>query len=76
MGNKSARSLLVQSSMQFIRRCEPGVELHAWALRVAQRSGYNRARVALARKLAILMLAMWKNDAPYLPRMVEVSSTP
>lgn len=46
----------------------------AWALRVAERSGYLRARVALARKLAIVMLVMWKTDADDCPRMVEAKS--
>ena len=33
--------------------------LKAWALKVRQRRGYKRAKVALARKLAVVMHAMW-----------------
>jgi len=33
--------------------------LKAWALRVAGRAGMKKARVALARKLAVILHRMW-----------------
>jgi transposase len=70
MGNRTLRSLLVQSSVSFMKCSNPGTTLHAWALSVEQRRGRARARVALARKLATIMLAMWKSGEPYQPKLV------
>jgi transposase len=68
MGNRTARSLLVQSSVHFMRFSTRNSQLHAWALQVEQRRGRGRARVALARKLATIMLSMWKSGASFQPR--------
>lgn len=37
--------------------------LKAWGVRLAQRRGAKRAKVALARKLAGVLHRMWVNDA-------------
>ena len=71
MGHKATRSLLVQASAQFMRRSGEDLELHAWASRIEGRRGRGRSRVALARKLAIVMLAMWKNGANFQPKLVQ-----
>lgn len=73
MGNRTMRSLLVQASLGFMKCGNPDTQLHDWALRLEQRRGRGRARVALARKLATIMLAMWKSGQPYQPRPVENS---
>ena len=39
--------------------------LKAWAVRLAQRSGGTKARVALARKLAVVMHAIWRSGEPF-----------
>jgi len=65
MGNRAMRTLLVNASVQFMKRSAPEDELRKWATGVEQRSGRGQARVALARKLAVVMLAMWKRRAPY-----------
>ena len=65
MGNRAMRTLLVNASVQFMKHSAPEDELRKWAIRVQQRSGRGQARVALARKLAVVMLAMWKRGAPY-----------
>lgn len=67
MGNASTRSLLVGASTHFMRWGDPGTQLHAWGRQVEQRRGRGRARVALARKLATIMLAMWKTGDSYRP---------
>jgi transposase len=33
--------------------------LKAWGMRIAKRAGMNKARVAVARKLAVIMHQMW-----------------
>jgi transposase len=71
MGNKSTRQLLVQAAMYFLRLSKTDCALRQWALGIAGRSGRRRARVALARKLAVIMLAMWKSGASYEPRRLR-----
>jgi transposase len=66
MGNTAMRTLLVQSSIGFMRWSSPGSELRDWATAIERRRGRGRAGVALARKLAVLMLSMWKNDQVYV----------
>jgi transposase len=61
MGNKAVRSLLVQSSTSFMMWSGSNSALRAWALRIEARRGRGPSRVALARKLATIMLAMWKS---------------
>ena len=68
MGHRATRTLLVQASIQFMRRSRADIELHAWVSRIEQRRGRGRARVALARKLAIIMLSIWKSGQDYQPR--------
>jgi transposase len=42
-------------------------ELKSWAMRIARRAGTNKAKVALARKLAVLMLRMLKDNMTFNP---------
>ena len=42
-------------------------ELKSWAMRIARRAGINKAKVALARKLAVVMLRMLKDNVPFNP---------
>lgn len=65
MGSAAMRSLLVQASITFMRSSGADSDLGAWASAIAARRGRGRARVALARKLAILMLSMWKTGQAY-----------
>lgn len=65
MGHKAARTLLVSSSTAFMRSADPESSLRHWVGLVEQRRGRHKARIALARKLSIMMLAMWKNGSSY-----------
>lgn len=71
MGSAPTRTLLVGASTRFMKCSDTGTQLHAWALQVEQRRGRGRARVALARKLAIIMLSMWKSSQSYQPKLLE-----
>lgn len=65
MGNRHVRSLLVRSAMSFLRWGDPDCALHHWARSIEQRRGRGRAKVALARKLAMIMLSMWKSGESF-----------
>lgn len=67
MGNCAVRCCLVQSSMSFLRWGDPNSRLGLWARKVEERRGRRKATIALARKLATVMLAIWKNGDSYKP---------
>ena len=39
--------------------------LKAWGLRLAKKVGFKKARVAVARKLAVILHAMWKTNTAF-----------
>jgi transposase len=70
MGNTYLRSLLVQSAQYILGRFGPDSELRRWGLKLAAsggKRGKKRALVAVARKLAVLLLSMWRNRKNFVP---------
>jgi transposase len=67
MGNKSVRSLLVHAAGLHLRYCRPDSAVREWTLRLEKRRGRLPSRVALARKLAVIMLAIWKSGGHFDP---------
>jgi transposase len=61
-----ARSVLVRAKT-LAKSGKPLNRLQRWALRVEQRTGYNKATVAVANKMARMCWAVWKNRAPFDP---------
>jgi len=66
-GNKLTRSHLTLAASSILSRCRP-CYLKEWGQSIASRAGPGKARVALARKLAVTMLAIWKNGDRYDPK--------
>ena len=67
-GDRYLRMLLIHGARAVLwrarsRKC-PG-RLRAWALTLEQTRGHNKATVALANKLARIIWAVWRNDAPF-----------
>lgn len=58
-GDKLLRSLLFEAANALLTRTRRTCALKRWGLRIAKRRGINRARVAVARKLAIILHRMW-----------------
>jgi transposase len=52
-------------------RTRPDDPIVQWAQRVADRRGKLKANVALSRKLAAVMFAMWRDHRPYNPKHLE-----
>lgn len=67
-GNKMTRTHLVMGATALLCRASRTDRLRAWALDLKDRVGMRKARVALARKLACVMLSVWKNGRPYEPQ--------
>jgi transposase len=68
-GPKYLRALLVQSAWSMMR-ARPNDPATLWARAIAERHGKYGSRiavVALARKMASVLYAMWKKSSPYDP---------
>ena len=46
-------------------RVKKASELKDWALAIAKRSGIGKARVALARKLSVILHSVWRSGKPF-----------
>jgi len=65
-GNPRLRSLLVEAAWRILRTTQPGAAgLRAWAEQIAARRGRSVAAVALARRLAGILYAMWRDGRDY-----------
>jgi transposase len=63
-GAKRLRACLVQAAWA-ARRCKQAPPIVRWSLEVEKRRGKNVAVVALARKLAGVLFAMWRDGTRY-----------
>lgn len=69
-GNQHVRQLLVQNAQYILGHYGPDCDLRRYGLRLAARGGKaakRKAVVAVARKLSVLMLVLWKNQSDYVP---------
>jgi transposase len=74
-GGSRARTLLVEAAGALLRwRTEKNKALYDWAMRIAARRGRARACVALARKLAGILFAMWRNETEVDPQSLRHSA--
>jgi transposase len=72
-GNSYVRALLVQASWVIVRQPGRTDPLQRWALAVGERRGKRIAVVALARRLAGVLWAMWRDDTVYDPQLAARS---
>jgi transposase len=67
-GDVQTRALLVEAAWRILRSPNPRAQpLRQWAERIQARRGKRIAIVALARKLAGLLYAMWRDERDYEP---------
>lgn len=64
-GDGAMRGLLFEAASCVIRQVKRFSPLKSWAVRLAGRRGFRKAAVATARKIAVLMLTLWKNETDY-----------
>ena len=64
-GDASARTALYEAATTLLGRVVKWSALKSWGLRVAKRSGMKKARVAVARKLAVILHSMWRTQSPF-----------
>lgn len=65
VGDKMVRSMLYEAAQTMLTRSIRFSTLKHWALSVARRRGMKRAKVALARKLAVVLHRMWTDGSEF-----------
>ena len=65
VGDAMARSMLFEAANAMLTRATRFSALKAWAVRVASRHGMTKAKVALARKLAVVLHRMWVDGTEF-----------
>jgi transposase len=66
IGDASVREALYQAAHVMLTKPVKGCsQLKGWAMRIARRAGTSKAKVALARKLAVILHRMLANGTPF-----------
>jgi transposase len=64
-GDALARTLMYEAAVVILTRVKRGSRLKEWALAIARRSGSGKARVALARKLTVILHSIWRSGEQF-----------
>lgn len=64
-GDAMMRSLLFEAANALLTRTRKSFALKRWGLGIAARRGMNRARVAVARRLAVILHRMWVDGTDF-----------
>jgi transposase len=64
-GDAEARALLYEAAHVILTKPIKGGALKSWAMRLARRAGPAKAKVALARRLAVILHRMWVDATPF-----------
>jgi transposase len=68
IGDAAVRQALYQAAHVMLTKPLKGCSaLKSWAMRIARRAGMRKAKVALARKLAVILHRMLADDKPFNP---------
>jgi len=65
VGGAGARTMLYEAANVILTKPVKGSALKSWATRLAARAGMRKAKVALARKLAVVLHRMLADDTPF-----------
>ena len=64
-GDELARTALYEAAHSLLIRSTKWSALRAWGMNIAKRRGMARARVAVARKLAVILHRMWADGSEF-----------
>jgi transposase len=65
IGDASVRTALYEAAHVMLVRAVKGSGLKSWAMKLARRAGMKKAKVALARKLAVVLHRMWVDGTTF-----------
>ena len=64
-GDELARTALYEAAHCLLMRSRKWSSLRAWGMQIAKHRGMARARVAVARKLAVILHRMWRDETSF-----------
>jgi transposase len=64
-GDGMVRAALYNAAHIVLTRAGKWSSLKAWGLKLAKRAGMEKAKVAVARKLAVILHRMWRDDSDF-----------
>jgi transposase len=64
LGNGMTRQHLVQAATVLLTRSSWST-LKVWGMKIAKKRGFNKVRIAVARKLAVILHRMWINGEDF-----------
>ena len=75
-GDRSVRCALFEAANVILTRPLQGcTELKSWAMKIGKRAGMTKAKVALARKLAVILHRMLVNRTPFKSAAADAAKT-
>ena len=75
-GDAMLRSYLYEAANVLLTRVAKWSTLKAWGIRLAKRSGLRKAKVAVARKLAVILHRMWIEGTEFKWSSKEAANQP
>jgi transposase len=75
-GDRMLRSYLYEAANVLLTRVARWSALKAWGVRLAKRSGLRKAKVAVARKLAVILHRMWIDGTEFRWSSKEAANQP
>ena len=65
-GDRMVRSYLFEAAGVLLTRVSQNCRLKTWGLRLVKRIGFKKAKVAVARKLAVILHRMWRDETDFI----------
>jgi transposase len=72
-GDGQLRALLYEAAAVLLTRVRKESALRQWGLKLWKRLGFKRAATALARRMAVVLHAMWKSGTPFNPALGAIT---
>jgi transposase len=73
-GDGLVRTYLVEAAGVLMTRSKAQSDLKDWGVRLAKRASPAKARVAVARKLAVILLRIWTDNSVFRPQGTAIAS--
>jgi transposase len=73
-GDGLVRTYLVEAAGVLMTRSKAQSDLKDWGVRLAKRASPAKARVAVARKLAVILLRIWTDNSVFRPQGAAIAS--
>ena len=75
IGDAGVRTMLYEAANVILTKPVKGSLLKSWAMQLALRAGMRKAKVALARKLAVVLHRMLADDTEFLADKAATAAT-